>query len=166
MRLLAFIILILSSPLLLTLSILVYFQSGSNVIFNQKRVGEKRTDFIIYKFRTMEQNKVTFTGKCIRKLGLDELPQLLNIIKGEMAFVGPRPLTIEDITRLGWNSTEYDKRWAVKPGITGKAQLISICDANLSIQNDMWYVDNQSFWVDLNILSKSILIPITGKRTA
>ena len=166
MRFLALTILIISIPLFIVLALSIYLKSGSKVIFQQKRVGINKTEFTIYKFRTMEQNKITSLGKLIRKLGLDELPQLWNILKGNMAFVGPRPLTREDIDRLGWNNASYSKRWSVKPGITGKAQLISICDASLSIQNDMWYVENQSFWVDLNILSKSILVPITGKRTA
>jgi sugar transferase EpsL len=166
MRLLALIILTISIPIFIVIAIAIYFKSGSKVIFQQKRVGINKTEFTIYKFRTMEQNKITSFGKLIRKLGLDELPQLLNIMKGDMAFVGPRPLTREDIERLGWNNDGFKKRWDVKPGITGKAQLISICDASLSIQNDIWYVENQSFWVDLNILSKSILVPLIGKRTA
>ena len=166
MRFLALIILIISIPVFIILALAIYFTSGSNIIFKQKRVGIHKSEFIIYKFRTMKQNKISPLGRLIRKLGIDELPQLWNIFKGNMAFVGPRPLTQEDIDRLGWNNTSYSKRWSVKPGITGKAQLISICDASLSIQNDMWYVENQSFWVDLNILSKSILVPITGKRTA
>lgn len=166
MRFLALIILIISIPVFIILALAIYFTCGSNIIFKQKRVGIHKSEFIIYKFRTMKQNKITPLGRLIRKLGIDELPQLWNIFKGNMAFVGPRPLTQEDIDRLGWNNTSYSKRWSVKPGITGKAQLISICDASLSIQNDMWYVENQSFWVDLNILSKSILVPITGKRTA
>ena len=166
MRLLALIILIISIPIFIVLALAIYLKSSSKVIFQQKRVGINKTEFTIYKFRTMEQNKITSLGKLIRKLGLDELPQLLNIMKGDMAFVGPRPLTREDIERLGWNNDAFKKRWAVKPGITGKAQLISICDASLSIQNDIWYVENQSFWVDLNILSKSILVPLIGKRTA
>lgn len=166
MRLFALFILIISTPLFMLLGLSIYFRYGSKVIFQQKRVGVNKTEFTIYKFRTMERNKITSLGKLIRKLGLDELPQLLNIIKGDMAFVGPRPLTMEDIERLGWNTATFEKRWAVKPGITGKAQLISICDASLSIQNDIWYVENQSLWVDLNILSKSILVPLIGKRTA
>ena len=166
MRFLAFIILIISIPVLISLALAIYFTSGSNIIFKQKRVGINRSEFIIYKFRTMKQNKITPLGRLIRKLGIDELPQLVNIINGDMAFVGPRPLTREDINRLGWNNASFSKRWTVKPGITGKAQLISICDASLSIQNDIWYVENQSFWVDLNILSKSILVPLIGKRTA
>ena len=76
----------------------------------QKRIGKGKKGFTIYKFKTMEDNNISKTGKIIRKLGLDEIPQLLNIIKGDMTFVGPRPLTSFDINRLGWNTIKHNER--------------------------------------------------------
>jgi lipopolysaccharide/colanic/teichoic acid biosynthesis glycosyltransferase len=113
----------------------------------------------------MENQKITCVGKFIRKLGLDEIPQLYNIIKGDMAFVGPRPLTQFDIERLKWNKPKYSKRWSVKPGITGFAQLSKICNANLSMENDLFYIENKGFLVDFKLISKSLLVPIIGKKT-
>ena len=165
MKIIAFILVVICSPIMALIGLGIYLESGNNVLFKQKRVGKNKTDFIIYKFKTIENNKVTNLGRVIRKLGLDEIPQLLNIIKGEMAFVGPRPLTQYDINRLEWDTPEYNKRWNVKPGITGKAQLTNICSAELSMKNDLWYIDNKSFFVDIGIIIKSILVPLIGKRT-
>lgn len=113
----------------------------------------------------MENQKVTFIGKFLRKLGLDEIPQLYNIMKGDMAFVGPRPLTQFDLDRLDWNKQEYAKRWSVKPGITGLAQLSKVCDSKLAMQNDLYYVENKHFLLDLKLITKSMLVPIMGKLT-
>lgn len=149
----------------IVISILVYFQSRTNVIFKQDRVGLNKNEFVIYKFKTMENQKVTFIGRFLRKSGLDEIPQLINIIKGDMAFVGPRPLTQFDVDRLGWNKFEDSKRWSVKPGITGVAQLANVCDANLSMKNDLYYIDNKSLILDVKTIMKSLLVPIMGKQT-
>jgi len=113
----------------------------------------------------MERQKITFIGKFLRKLGLDEIPQLYNIIKGDMTFVGPRPLTQFDIDRLKWNKPECMKRWNVKPGITGLAQLSKTCDSNLALKNDLFYIENKSFLLDIKLIIKSLLVPIIGKRT-
>ncbi len=165
MKIIAIIILLLISPLVLIISILIYLQSRTNVIFTQKRIGLNSKEFTIYKFKTMENQKVTFIGKLLRKLGLDEIPQLYNIIKGDMAFVGPRPLTQFDIDRLKWNTPEFSKRWSVKPGITGLAQLSKVCCSNLAINNDLYYIDNKHFILDFKIIIKSLLVPIIGKQT-
>lgn len=165
MKITATIILILVSPLILVIAILLYLQSRTHVIFSQKRVGLHENEFIIYKFKTMENQKITPIGKVLRKLGLDEIPQLVNILKGDMAFVGPRPLTRFDIDRLKWNKPEHTKRWHVKPGITGLAQLSKICDSNLAMKNDLFYVENKGFLLDLKLIIKSLLVPIIGKQT-
>ncbi|PLX07152.1 MAG: hypothetical protein C0596_12215 [Marinilabiliales bacterium] len=164
MKFLAAIIFILSFPLSFLIFLILKIFGKGPAIFKQIRIGKDKKEFIIYKFRTMTNNKVTFFGKILRKLGLDELPQLLNIIKGEMAFVGPRPLTQFDIDRLEWNDKRYIDRWSVKPGITGQAQLITICDKNLSIKEDLEYIKNKSVSLDIKIILKSIIIPIIGKR--
>jgi lipopolysaccharide/colanic/teichoic acid biosynthesis glycosyltransferase len=144
---------------------ILLFQPRSAIIFKQNRIGVNKEEFVIYKFTTMKNNQITPLGKVLRLLGLDELPQLINIIKGEMSFVGPRPLTQFDIERLGWDTPHYNKRWSVKPGITGAAQLSKVCDAQLSIKNDLWYIEHKSLVVDVRIIMESLLVPILGKRT-
>ena len=111
----------------------------------------------------MLNNKATRVGRVIRKTGLDEIPQLYNIVKGEMSFVGPRPLTKFDIERLNWNTSKQIKRWSVKPGITGVAQLSSTCNADLSLRDDFYYIDNKSFILDCKLFVKSLIIPFFGK---
>lgn len=163
MKIVAVIALIISLPIAFIISIIILLGSGKDVLFKQKRIGLNKTEFVILKFKTMENQKITSIGKIIRRLGLDEIPQLVNIIKGEMAFVGPRPLTGSDIDRLGWNNDDYKKRWSVKPGITGLAQLTNICDSNLAMKNDLFYTENKSFGLDLKTIVRSLLIPILGK---
>ena len=162
----AIIILLILMPFLLLISFIIALISGIPIIYTQERIGLNNEPFVIYKFRTMSKGQITSLGRILRKTGIDELPQLINIIEGNMNFVGPRPLTIGDIERLGWNSSEYSKRWRVKPGITGLAQLSTICDANVSWENDQHYIANRSAMTDLKIIVKSILIPFIGKRTS
>ena len=137
---------------------------GLPVIFKQKRIGKDKKPFVIYKFRTMQNDKITFLGRILRKLGIDELPQLLNIIKGQMNFVGPRPLTEFDIARLKWNDDFYNIRWKVKPGITGMAQLSNVCNVKISWFFDKYYVENQNFCLNLSTILKSMIIPFFGKK--
>ena len=132
-------------------------------VFKQERIGLNKTRFVIYKFRTMKNGKITILGKMLRKTGIDELFQLVNIAIGTMNFVGPRPLTLEDIERLNWNDTAFRKRWDVKPGITGLAQLTNVCDARVSWERDKYYIQNRSSRLDRKILWQSILIPFLGK---
>ena len=165
MKIIAIIILILLSPLIVIISSLLFIQSGVKVIFTQQRIGLNQIGFTIYKFKTLEHKKITFVGKFLRKSGLDEIPQLYNIIKGDMNFVGPRPLTQFDINRLNWNKPEFNKRWAVKPGITGLAQLSKTCNSKLTLKNDFYYIENKSFLLDLKLIVKSLLVPIIGKKT-
>lgn len=114
----------------------------------------------------MHRDKITGIGRILRKTGIDELPQLFNIMKGEMNFVGPRPLTKADIIRLNWNDASKEIRWTVRPGITGMAQLVNVCDAQVSWNNDMQYIDTRSVTTDLKILGKSFLVPFIGKQKA
>ena len=164
MKITAIILLLFLSPILLIVSLLISLSMGSPVIFRQTRIGKDKKTFIIYKFRTMKNENITFFGKILRKLGIDELPQLVNIIKGEMAFVGPRPLTKSDITRLNWDDEYHKIRWNVKPGITGMAQLSNICNVKISWFFDKYYVINRNFCLNLNIILKSIFIPLIGKK--
>lgn len=127
------------------------------MIFRQIRYGKDRKLFLMYKFRTMAGGRVTRVGRVLRKTHLDELPQILNILRGEMAIVGPRP----EMPFLHWEiavSVEgFDKRLAVKPGLTGLAQVISglagvRADDAIKLHWDLWYIRHKSFWLDLAIV--------------
>jgi len=115
--------LIVFSPVLLLASLGVWLEDRGPVLFRQERLGRDRRPFSILKIRTMRDGRVTRMGKVLRATGLDEVPQLLNILAGDMSAVGPRPLTADDVERLGWAGTDYDFRWGVRPGLTGLAQL-------------------------------------------
>lgn len=159
----AFFVLIISPLLLLTLGV-VWLWDRSTPVFIQERIGLNKDPFFVYKVRTMHQNKITGIGRVLRKTGIDELPQLFNILEGEMNFVGPRPLTKADIIRLKWDDDSKEIRWSVRPGITGMAQLVNVCDASVSWNCDMQYIETRSIKTDLKILWKSLLVPFIGKQ--
>ncbi|WP_148624612.1 undecaprenyl phosphate N,N'-diacetylbacillosamine 1-phosphate transferase [Aliarcobacter cryaerophilus] len=162
-RLLALILIILFSPIYIIVSILIWKKMGRPILFQQKRPGYKEKIFGIYKFRTMTNEKdadgnllpddkrLVGIGKFIRSTSLDELPQLFNVLKGEMSFVGPRPLLEEYL--LLYNEKQK-RRHDVKPGITGWAQVNgrNAISWEQKFDYDVWYVDNQSFWLDIKIL--------------
>lgn len=163
-RSLAILMLMLLLPFMILASIAIFILMGRPIIFTQPRLGLHKRLFTIYKFRSMQDGKVTLLGKILRASGIDEAPQLLNIIKGDMSFVGPRPLTIEDIQRLHWESNYYQVRWSVLPGITGLAQLSLRCHKKISWFYDKQYIHQQSFMLDIYVVLKSLLIPIIGKN--
>ena len=160
---LALFLIILFSPIYIIVSLLIFFKMGSPILFRQKRPGYKEKIFGIYKFRTMTNEKDEFgnllpddkrlvgIGKFIRSTSLDELPQLFNVLKGEMSFVGPRPLLVE---YLHLYNQKQKRRHDVKPGITGWAQVNgrNAISWEQKFDYDVWYVDNQSFWLDIKIL--------------
>ena len=160
---LALFLIILFSPIYIVVSLLIFFKMGSPILFRQKRPGYKEKIFGIYKFRTMTNEKDEFgnllpddkrlvgIGKFIRSTSLDELPQLFNVLKGEMSFVGPRPL-LEEYLHL--YNEKQKRRHDVKPGITGWAQVNgrNAISWDQKFDYDVWYVDNQSFWLDIKIL--------------
>ena len=160
---LALFLIILFSPIYIVVSLLIFFKMGSPILFRQKRPGYKEKIFGIYKFRTMTNEKDEFgnllpddkrlvgIGKFIRSTSLDELPQLFNVLKGEMSFVGPRPLLEE---YLPLYNEKQKRRHDVKPGITGWAQVNgrNAISWDQKFDYDVWYVDNQSFWLDIKIL--------------
>ena len=157
---------ILLIPIYLILSLLIYITSGNPIIFKQRRPGKNGKIFILYKFRTMshkQNNNVEFAdkeristfGHFMRAYSLDELVTLFNVLKGDMVFVGPRPLLPE---YLAFYSKEQRRRHEVKPGITGLAQ---VCGRNMitweeKFKLDIYYIDNKSLWLDLKILLLTI----------
>lgn len=156
-------LLLLLSPIILIVGIIVKWGLGSPIIFKQKRPGLNRKPFYLYKFRTMNNKKdsignllpdnvrLTSLGKFLRRFSLDELPQLINVIKGEISLVGPRPLLME---YLDLYTEEQSKRHEVRPGITGWAQVNGRNSVSWEekFEMDVWYVNNQSFLLDLKIL--------------
>ena len=168
--------LLLLSPLLAVVSLVVFLDDGAPVVFRQNRVGKGNALFKIRKFRTMRRETkntsqselrgedcLTRSGKFLRKLSLDELPQLLNILAGEMSFVGPRPLIPEEeeIRRLRAQMGIY----AVLPGLTGWAQVngrASVSDEE-KVALDKEYIEKRSFWLDMKILVKTFAQVITSK---
>jgi undecaprenyl phosphate N,N'-diacetylbacillosamine 1-phosphate transferase len=165
---LSFVLLVLFFPLGLLISILLYLIQGESPFFMQDRIGKLNRKFRIIKFRTMrslkgpdgrlmpDMQRITSLGRFIRSSSLDELPQLVNILKGDMSFVGPRPLLPKYIPLY---SSEQARRHEVKPGITGWAQVngrnnISWAD---KFKLDIWYVDNYSVLIDLKIICMTLL---------
>lgn len=112
-------------PLVLAVALRVWWKDGRPILFCQPRVGRHRKTFKIFKFRTMGRGRVTPSGAWLRQTGLDETAQWLNVLRGEMSWIGPRPLTPADVARLGWDRPQNDPRFQVKPGITGLAQLLA-----------------------------------------
>lgn len=172
--------LIILSPVFLLISVLILFDAGTPVIFKQYRVGKDNKLFYVYKFRTMKKNTrntstddlkeaescITRSGRILRKSSLDELPQLFNVLIGNMSFVGPRPLIPEEkeIRKL---RAEYGV-FSVKPGMTGLAQvngrdMLSIEEKALF---DKEYVEKQSFWFDIKIMLKTVSVVLKRENIA
>jgi lipopolysaccharide/colanic/teichoic acid biosynthesis glycosyltransferase len=151
------------APVVITAMLAIWLDDRGPPFFLQTRTGANRTTFRILKFRTMRDGIVTRVGTWLRRTGLDELPQFLNVCRGDMSIVGPRPLTPEDVMRLDWNSTRHDWRFALRPGITGTAQLAGGKSARDSARLDRLYVRRQSAALDLCIIALSFAVNIIGK---
>jgi sugar transferase EpsL len=163
----AFFALLLLAPALAALAIVIRMRMGGPVLFRQVRVGQNERRFVIVKFRTMtdarnsagnllgDQERLTLLGALIRRASLDELPQLWNVLKGDMSLVGPRPLLVEYLQR--YNAFQR-RRHEVKPGITGYAQVNgrNTLSWKQKFQLDVWYVQNASLWLDIQILCRTI----------
>lgn len=142
----------------------IWILDGRPILFRQQRLGLYKQPFSIYKFRTMQNEVVTKSGQFLRQTGLDELAQILNILQGDMSVVGPRPLTQADVLRLGWDDVYHAKRWAIKPGITGLAQLYGGRSAKVSWHMDQVYQAQMSWWLDTRIVLWSLMVNVLGKR--
>jgi sugar transferase EpsL len=160
-------LLCLFSPIMLVVAIVVRVKLGNPILYKQKRIGYQERVFTVFKFRTMTNEKdevgndlpdsirLTKLGLLLRRLSLDELPQLLNVVKGDMSLVGPRPLLVR---YLPYYSAEERKRHNVRPGITGYAQVEgrNMLDWNSRLKLDVEYVENRSFLLDLKIILKTV----------
>ncbi len=162
-RAMAALLLLLFSPILLVVAIVLRVRMGSPIVFTQARPGKNSKIFTVYKFRTMtsdcdkagnllsDQERLIPLGQFLRKASLDELPQLWNVLIGDMSFVGPRPLLVRYLERY---NSDQARRHDVLPGITGWAQVNgrNAITWDEKFRLDLWYVDHWSLWLDLKIL--------------
>lgn len=180
---LSVIAMILLSPLFLITALLIKMTSKGPVIFTQTRVGKDGELFKIYKFRTMHVNaekdtgpvwaqendsRIIPIGSFLRKAHIDEIPQFVNVLRGEMSVIGPRPERPEFVTELKHQIPEYEKRLDVKPGITGLAQVWhrydeTIEDVKKKIKYDLLYIKKICLWTDLRILLRTVRVVFTGE---
>jgi len=165
--------LIILSPLFLVIAIMIKLDSRGPVIYRQKRVGKDGNIFVLYKFRTMIQRaeedipvwskrgdrRITRIGNILRPRNLDELPQLFNILKGEMSLVGPRPERPYFVKEFSEKFPDYPRRLKVEPGITGWAQVNGLygdTPIEKRLEYDLYYIENFSFLFDLGILWRTV----------
>lgn len=151
-------------PLLLAVAVLIRLEDGGPALFTQVRLGKDRRPFRIYKFRSMQDGRVTRPGAWLRTTGIDELAQLVNLLRGEMSLIGPRPLTPADVRRLGWDDDGHALRWCVRPGIAGLAQLYAGRGARSSWFLDCRYVERRTGRMDLVIVLFTAAMCLVGKR--
>lgn len=177
------VLLLLATPVMLITALLVFIESGMPIFYRQERVGLNGRTFNVIKFRSMRQDaekdgkprwagagdtRVTRVGKFIRKTRIDELPQLICVLKGDMSLVGPRPERPYFVERLTQDIPYYALRHGVKPGLTGWAQVryhygASVKDAEQKLQYDLYYVKNHSGFLDLIVLFETVGVVLTGK---
>ncbi len=163
----AAIILLVLSPLLLCVTVLIRLRIGSPIFFRQQRPGLLGKPFTLFKFRTMtdardasgallpDSERLTRLGRFLRRTSLDEFPELINVLRGEMSLVGPRPLLMQYLDRY---TPEQARRHEAKPGITGWAQINgrNAISWEQKLALDVWYIDRQSLWLDTKILFLTI----------
>lgn len=168
--------LVVASPLLLGISVALVLTQGWPVVFVQVRPGRHGEPFPLYKFRTMrnardgdgdgdgrllpDAQRITRIGRLLRQTSLDELPELVNVLRGDMSLVGPRPLLMSYLDRY---TPEQARRHDVRPGITGMAQVAGRNDITWDerFAHDLWYVDHASAWLDIKILVRTAVMVLT-----
>lgn len=176
-------LLLLTLPIMMVTALLVFLESGTPIFYRQERVGEHGRNFNVLKFRSMRKDaerdgvpqwakknddRVTRVGRVIRKTRFDELPQIFNVLKGDMSFVGPRPERPHFVKELAKEVPYYQSRHTVKPGITGWAQIrypygATVDDAIQKLQYDLYYVKNRTLFLDLIILFQTAQVILFGK---
>jgi len=170
-------------PILLVAMFAIFLESGAPVFYRQERVGQGGVPFTILKLRTMAQDaekdgrprwagandpRITAVGRFLRRSRIDELPQLFNVLRGDMSFVGPRPERPFFVQHLLEDIPYYDVRHSVKPGVTGWSQVrypygASVDDSLAKLQYDLYYVKNHSLFLDLLILVDTVQVVLLGK---
>jgi lipopolysaccharide/colanic/teichoic acid biosynthesis glycosyltransferase len=171
--------------LMLIVALFIRFDSPGPVFFVQQRLGRHRKPFACIKFRTMradaerdtgpvwaarQDSRVTRVGRILRSMRLDELPQLFNIVRGDMAIVGPRPIREHFADQLSALDRRFERRFEVKPGLTGWAQVRlgypSTVEAQLEkLEYDLYYIDHRSLWIDLQILFMTCITIVMRRGT-
>jgi len=172
-----------AAPILFFATILIKLDSPGPIVYRQRRVGKNGKVFLIYKLRSMRKNaekglgavwatkndpRVTSIGRMLRKSRIDEIPQLINVLQGDMSIVGPRPERPEMVRDLKNMICDYEKRLIVKPGITGLAQVVhkydeSIQDVKKKVKYDLLYIRRMCLWTDLSIMAQTFGVVLTGK---
>jgi exopolysaccharide biosynthesis polyprenyl glycosylphosphotransferase len=170
-------------PLIPLIALIIKIDSSGPIFFRQVRLGVKEKTFVLYKFRTMmldaengtgaiwaqkDDPRITTFGRFLRKTRLDEIPQLYNVLKGEMSFIGPRPERPEFVQKLKEIIPYYSERHIVKPGLTGWAQVkypygSSVNDAIEKLRYDLFYIKNFSLFLDLLIIIETVKVVIFGR---
>lgn len=181
--LVSLVLLLLAAPVMIVTAVLIYLESGGPIFYRQERVGRNGNVFNVIKFRSMHNDaekdgtprwasagdsRITRVGKVIRKMRIDELPQLFCVLKGDMSLVGPRPERPYFVERLTLEIPYYAVRHSIKPGLTGWAQVryhygASIEETSQKLQYDLYYVKNHSWFLDLVILFETVGVVLTGK---
>ena len=155
--------LVVFAPVMAVVIPAVLLDDGGPVLFRQARLGLRRRPFSILKIRTMRDGRVTRVGRVLRATGLDEIPQFINILSGEMSAVGPRPLTEADVERLGWTGAEFDSRWEKRPGLTGLAQIVGPDTPQAALDLDRSYTREWSPLLDCQLIALSFAVNVFGK---
>ena len=174
------------SPLFLLIYLVIKIENGGKVIFSQERIGYQGKPFILYKFRSMKVNaeadtlqatkddpRKTRWGNIMRKTNIDELPQFINVLLGDMSVVGPRPHMLKHTEEYSKLINKYMVRHFVKPGITGWSQVTGyrgetkeLKDMEGRVIGDIWYIEHWSFWLDIYIIYKTVRNAIHGEKNA
>lgn len=170
------VLLVLASPLLALSALAIVVESPGSPLFRQRRVGKDGREFDLIKLRTMVPNaerigaglavdeddpRILKTGRLLRRFSVDELPNLINVLKGDMSIVGPRPTVISQVEQY---DERQRRRLAVKPGITGWAQINGRASLPWSerIELDLWYVEHRTLWLDMRILARTARMLVSG----
>jgi undecaprenyl phosphate N,N'-diacetylbacillosamine 1-phosphate transferase len=152
------------APPMAVVAAAILLADGRPLLFRQTRLAAGRRRFTILKFRSMRNGEVTAVGRILRATGLDELPQLVNVLAGDISAVGPRPLTEEDVRRLGWTGAASDFRWSVPQGLTGLAQIVGARSDRHALRLDRRYITRQSLRLDTRLIAWSFAVNLLGKR--